>query len=90
MTEEYARKTLPVRGMDCDSCVRTIEKELKSLKGVGDARVNFLMGKVIVTYYPERVGIPDIEGKIEKLGYKIGYKKYKSFFGKISEALRKK
>ena len=85
--EEYVRKTLPVNGMDCASCVRTLEKELKKLGGVRDANVNFLMKKVVITYYPERVGISEIESEIEDLGYRLGYKKYDNIFDKISKAL---
>ncbi|WP_309492049.1 heavy metal-associated domain-containing protein [Candidatus Hecatella orcuttiae] len=83
MEEKHIRKILPVRGMPCASCTLTIEKELKKLEGVKDAQVSYLMEKVAVTYDPEKVGIPDIEGRIEKLGYKLAYKKYKSFFSRI-------
>ncbi len=86
---EYIRKTFPVRGMDCSSCVRIIETELKKLEGVEDARINFLMRKVIVTYEPEKVGIPDIEKNIEKLGYRLSYKKYEGILSRISKTLKR-
>jgi len=35
------RIALPVAGMDCASCVRTIERALQPLPGVAEASVNF-------------------------------------------------
>jgi len=70
--------------MDCPTCVLIIEKELKKLEGVKEARVNFLMKKVIVTYDPEKIGVPELEKRLEDLGYRIAYKKYGSVFDKIS------
>jgi len=87
MEEEYRRKTIPVADMDCPTCALTIEKELKKLEGVKDARVNFLMKKVIVTYDPQKVGVPDIEKKLEDLGYGAAYKKYEGIFSKMARIL---
>lgn len=84
MAKELSRKVIPVTEMDCPSCALTVEKELKKLEGVEDARVNFLMRKVIITYDPKKVGVPDFEKKLEKLGYKVAYKEYESIFDKIS------
>jgi len=84
MAKELSRKVIPVTEMDCPSCASTVEKELKKLEGVEDARVNFLMKKVIITYDPKKVGVPDFEKKLEKLGYKVAYKGYESIFDKMS------
>lgn len=83
MSENYLRKTIPIDRMDCASCALTIEKEMKKLEGVKDVRINLLMRKVVVTYDPEKIDIPDLEKKIEDLGYRISYKKYESIFDKI-------
>jgi thiol-disulfide isomerase/thioredoxin/copper chaperone CopZ len=90
MEEEYRRRTFPIADMDCPTCALTIEKELKKLEGVKDARVNFLMKKVIVTYNPRKVGVPDIEKKLEDLGYGLAYKKYEGIFAKIARILKGK
>jgi copper chaperone CopZ len=87
MEEEYSRKIIPIEDMDCPTCALTVEKELKKLEGVKDARVNFLMKKVIVTYDPRKVGVPDFEKKIEDLGYGVAYKKYEGIFAKIARIL---
>ncbi len=81
---EYNSKAFPVTEMDCPTCAATIERGLKKLEGVKDARVNFLMKKVIVTYDPNKVSVPELEKRIEDLGYKISYKKYEGFFEKVS------
>ena len=44
--------TLPVQGMSCASCVKTIEGALGNLKGVSQARVNLAAGKATVEYDP--------------------------------------
>lgn len=87
MEEEYRRKTIPITDMDCPTCALTIEKELKKLEGVKDARVNFLMKKVIVTYDPRKVGVPEIEKRLEDLGYGVAYKKYEGIFSKVARIL---
>ncbi len=89
MDGEGERKVIPVTRMDCPTCVRTIEKELMKLKGVKNARVNFLMKKIIVDYGPKEVDLSAIEETIEDLGYRISYKKYDSLFEKISKIFRR-
>jgi copper chaperone CopZ/thiol-disulfide isomerase/thioredoxin len=73
--------------MGCPTCTSIIEKELKKLAGVKDVRVNFLMRKVVVTYDPKKIGVPDLEKRIEELGFRLLYKKYEGFIGKFSRAL---
>lgn len=88
MAGGYRRKVIPVTTMDCPTCVVTIERELARLEGVRDVRVNFLMRKIVVDYDPERIGVPELEERVEGLGYRISYKKYEGLFDRISRALR--
>ena len=90
MTENYLRKTIPIDRMDCASCALTIEKEMKKLEGVKDVSISLLMNKVVVTYNPEKIDVPDLEKKIEDLGYHISYKKYESVFDKILKIFKRK
>ena len=83
MTKENVRTIVPVIGMDCYSCVLSIEKTLKRLDGVEDARVNFLMKKVLIDHDPEKVSIPVLEKTIEEVGYRIAYKRYEGILDKI-------
>ena len=83
MTEAQDRKTIPITGMDCPSCIVNIEKELKKLKGVKEAQGNYIMEKVVVTYDQNKIDVPAIEKKIEDLGYRISYKRYPSITERI-------
>lgn len=74
----YLKKVFPVTEMDCPTCTTTIEKELSKLDGVRDVRINFLYKRIYVSYDSSLIGIPDLEKKIEDLGYRLTYKKYES------------
>ena len=89
MTEAQDRKTIPVTGMDCPSCIVNIEKELKNLKGVKEAQGNYIMEKIIVTYDPSKIDVPAIEKKIEDLGYRISYKIYPSITQRIRSWMKR-
>ncbi len=65
MSKEDVRTTISVTGMDCYSCVLSIEKALKKLDGVEDARVNFLMKKVLIDHDPQKVDVHVLEKTIE-------------------------
>jgi len=84
---EYSRKVLPILGMDCPTCALTIEKRLKKLEGVKEAKVNYMTQSVAVTYDLNKIDIPKIEKAIEDLGYKIAYKNYESIGEKVSKFL---
>jgi copper chaperone CopZ/thiol-disulfide isomerase/thioredoxin len=81
-------KIMPIVNMDCASCAKTIEKELKKIPGITEIKVNILMKKATVRYDPVLVDLPKIESKIEDIGYRIGYKKYWGVLDKILEALK--
>ena len=87
---EYNRKVFPILGMDCLACALTIEKRLRKLEGVKEAKVNYMTQNVVITYNSSKIGIPEIEKAIEELGYRIAYKKYEGFLEKISKIFRVK
>jgi thioredoxin 1 len=89
MTKEYRRKIIPVTRMDCPTCVATIETELEKLEGVKKVRINFLMKKIVVDYDADKVDVQELEETVEKLGYRISYKKYESLLDKILKIFRK-
>lgn len=90
MAREYRRKIIPVTIMDCPTCVATIETELAKLEGVKDVRVNFLMKKIVVDYDADNVGVQELEETVEKLGYRISYKKYEGLLDKMSRVFRRR
>ncbi len=64
-----ATVTLPVQGMTCASCVRTVERNLLKLPGVIRADVNLATGRATVTYIPTEVTPQDMRRKIREIGY---------------------
>jgi copper chaperone CopZ/thiol-disulfide isomerase/thioredoxin len=87
---EYNRKVLPILGMDCPACALTIEKRLRKLEGVKEAKVNYMTQNVAVTYDPSKIGIPEIEKAIENLGYRMAYKKYEGILERVSKIFSRK
>lgn len=60
---------LPVRGMHCASCVRTVERALKKTPGVAQVSVNFAAEKAAVAYDPERVQPAALVDAVRAAGY---------------------
>ena len=65
------RIDLPVSGMTCAACARTIERTLAHTPGVERAHVNFATSTATVEYNPEQVKVGDFVGAIEELGYGV-------------------
>ena len=53
------RVDLPVSGMTCTACARTIERTLTNTPGVERAHVNFATSTATVEYDPGRVKVGD-------------------------------
>jgi P-type Cu+ transporter len=70
-TEAPDRVDLPVSGMTCAACARTIERTLTKTPGVERAAVNLATATATVEYDPARVGPGDFIGAIEQLGYGV-------------------
>lgn len=67
MTEQQSH--LAVTGMTCANCAANIERSLKKLPGVLDARVNFAAETVDVDFEDDGLNIDQIIAQIEKAGY---------------------
>lgn len=67
MTE--VKKTYPIKGMHCASCVRLIEDVVKKIPGVYDGVVNLVKEQVTVTFDPDKVKNNQIVSAISKVGY---------------------
>ncbi|MBZ0304784.1 MAG: heavy metal translocating P-type ATPase, partial [Anaerolineae bacterium] len=63
--------TLPVTGMTCANCVKTIERTVRKLEGVENASVNYASEKVEVVYDPAVLNEAVIVEKIENAGYGV-------------------
>ncbi|MDO8493386.1 MAG: heavy metal translocating P-type ATPase, partial [bacterium] len=68
MTE--IKKTFPVQGMHCASCVSLIEGSLKGIPGISSATVNLASNKATVSYNPAIVTEDHIKSAVAGAGYK--------------------
>jgi len=65
------KKTLSVTGMSCSACAARIERELAATGGIRSAVVNFSLEELTVEYDPGRIGLPEVESIVAKLGYGV-------------------
>lgn len=71
MNNKNIKKTYPVHGMHCASCVSGIEKALNKTKGIKSAAVNFASEKLTVEYNPNLITPADIKKIIADQGYQL-------------------
>lgn len=64
------KKTYPIKGMHCASCVRVIERTLKNIDGVEDCNVNIATEQAIVTFDPKKVTKDHISSAVANVGYR--------------------
>jgi Cu+-exporting ATPase len=65
------RVDLPVSGMTCAACARTIERKLNKTAGVERANVNLATNTATVEFDPGRISVRDFVSAIEDLGYGV-------------------
>jgi Cu+-exporting ATPase len=63
--------TLPVTGMSCAACARTIERTLQGVSGVEAAGVNFVTGLATVVFDPSVVKVPGLVEAVREAGYDV-------------------
>lgn len=62
---------LPIQGMDCADCTRTVQKALTSVPGVTSVDVRLATERAIVQIEPERVNEAMLRTAVERAGYKV-------------------
>jgi thioredoxin 1 len=82
-------KTIPITRMDCPTCIPVLEREVERLEGVEGSRGNYMTKTLKVTYDPSRVQLAEIEAAIERVGYRIAYKKYQSPLSRLRGLLKR-
>lgn len=70
MTGKSERTSLVISGMHCSSCASIIERQLKKVPGVAEAKVNFASEKASVLYDTGSTRVDDLIKAVEKAGYK--------------------
>ncbi len=63
--------TLPVVGMDCASCVATVERNVRKLEGVQDVSVNFASERLNLVYDEALVSPVEVVERVRKAGYDV-------------------
>lgn len=63
--------TLQVQGMTCNGCVASVTRVLRAVPGVGEVSVLLQLGTALVTYDPQRAGVPALKRAIEEAGYGV-------------------
>ncbi len=69
--------------MDCPTCIPVLEREVKRIEGVDSVQGNYMRKNLKVTYDPDRVQLEEIEAAIERIGYRIAYKKYPGVISRL-------
>jgi thioredoxin 1 len=75
-------KEIPITRMDCPTCILALEKSILAVKGVKEARGNYLKNTIKVTY-DSSTPLESIEKAIEDVGYQVAYKKYPNAISRI-------
>lgn len=63
--------TLPVSGMHCANCVKTIERNVKKVEGVEVASVNYATEKLDVSFDHTKTDVNAIVERIRQAGYDV-------------------
>jgi Cu+-exporting ATPase len=62
---------LPIGGMTCAACARTVERQLASSPGVEKASVNLATKIASVSYNPDQTGVEELVAAVEDVGYEV-------------------
>lgn len=79
------KEIFPVIGMSCASCAQTIEKQLKSAKGVLGAAVNFASKTALVEYEDKNTSPTDLQKVVQNTGYDLTVDS-KNYFASLESA----
>jgi copper chaperone CopZ len=62
-------ETVPVRGMHCGGCERSVSRAVQAIPGVASARADFVAEEVEVTYDPGRTDLEAIRAAVRDAGF---------------------
>ena len=71
LAAKFEHRVIPVGGMDCADCARTIERAVDRLPGVSHAAVNFSSAKLKIEYPAGAVDQDLVDAKVRSLGYRV-------------------
>ncbi len=62
---------IPVGGMTCGNCARSVERKLSTSPGVSRALVDLAGGTATVEFDADRTKLSDLVRAIQQLGYSV-------------------
>ncbi len=68
---ENIQISLPITGMTCASCVKTVERSLKKVNGVTEVSVNLATEHAAIAFTPGTARIDDFIKAVERAGYGV-------------------
>src|SRR4051812_38802642 len=68
-TPGHQQRFLRVDGMDCASCVASVERVARKVAGVQDIRVNLARGRAVVEFDPGQTTDAAVAAAITAVGY---------------------
>ncbi len=68
---QYQHRLWTIGGMDCGSCVRTVEEGLTTLPGVLRAQANLATGKVAIEFEEGQVSEANLRERLSGLGHAV-------------------
>lgn len=70
-TENVKTVEIPVEGMTCEGCEKTIAINVNELQGIQKVEASFQVQKVKVSFDTLKLSLVDIENKIAAAGYQV-------------------
>ena len=67
-----AKVFIPVNGMTCGGCAKSIHNALLKIDGVYSAEITYESGKAVIAYDKAKVQVDALVKVIEQAGYKAG------------------
>lgn len=49
------KKTYKLKGLDCANCATKMESQIKKIKGIENASISFITGRMIIEYNEENI-----------------------------------
>ena len=65
------KKTLSIKGMSCQMCVKHVTKALAALDGVTEVQVSLESNSADVTFDPAVVTMTDFKSAVAEAGYEV-------------------
>ena len=72
---------VPIKGMHCASCAKTIEKAISKVPGVAEISVNFGTEKAAIEYDSSEANLDQMNEKIKPFGYELNLEDHSVHLG---------